>query len=107
MFDLLLLNLRAQGIPVGLSEWLVFLTGLRKGLARTLDELYRYGRAVLVHSEAMFDQWDVAFHATFAGVELPPDISDRLQAWIREALAEGVPPGDERVPVDMTPEELR
>ncbi len=107
MFDVLLLNLRAQGVQVGLSEWMVFLTGLRKGLVRTLDELYRFGRAVLVHSETQFDQWDVAFQATFAGVELPPELSAQLQSWIQQALAEGVPPVDERVPVDMTPEELR
>ncbi len=107
MFDLLLLNLRAQGVKVGLSEWMVFLEGLQKGLARTLDELYRYGRAVLVHSETQFDQWDVAFHATFAGVELPPEISAAMQRWLAEALAEGEIPDGERVQVDMTPEQLR
>lgn len=107
MFDLLLLNLRAQGVAVGLSEWMVFLEGLKKGLVGDLDGLYRFGRAVLVHSEAHFDQWDVAFHATFAGVELPPDISEALKQWIRDALGEGPPEDGERVPVDMTPEELR
>lgn len=107
MFDLLLLNLRAQGIQVGLSEWMVFLDGLRKGLARTLEELYRYGRAVLVHTEAHYDQWDVAFHATFAGVELPPDLSEALQQWLRDALAEGRPEPGERVPVELTPDQLR
>ena len=107
MFDLLLLNLRAQGLKVGLSEWLAFLDGLRKGLAGDLDDLYRFGRAVLVHSETQFDQWDLAFQATFAGVQLDPEISEKLKRWIEEALRDAPPPEGERVPVEMTPEELR
>ena len=68
MFDLLLLNLRSQGLKVGIGEWLTFLAGLEKGLAGNLDELYRYGRAVLTHTETQFDTWDLAFTATFDGV---------------------------------------
>ena len=56
-----------------------------------------------MHSEAQFDAWDLAFHATFAGVELEPEISDSLLAWLAEAQGtEG-----ELVPVDMDWEELR
>lgn len=105
MFDVLLLNLRAQGIQVGLSEWMSFLQGLQKGLANTPEELYRFGRAVLCHSEAQFDMWDLAFHATFAGVELPPKLSEAMRSWLQDA---GAPPPElERTPVDMTPEQLR
>ena len=32
MFDLLLVNLRSQGLKVGLGEWLTFLDGLNQGL---------------------------------------------------------------------------
>lgn len=108
MFDLLLLNLRAQAVAVGLSEWLAFLDGLQQGLVDDLDNLYRYGRAVLVHSETQFDQWDVAFQATFAGVQLEPEISSQLQRWIEDALKDAPPPFEgARTPVDMDAEELR
>lgn len=103
MFDLLLFNLRAQGLKVGLGEWLAFLQGVERGLVVDLDGLYGFGRAVLMPSEAAFDAWDVAFHATFAGVELPEPLSKALQDWLREARgAEG-----ERVPIDLSPEQLR
>jgi uncharacterized protein with von Willebrand factor type A (vWA) domain len=103
MFDLLLLNLRTQGVQAGLGEWLAFLDGVRKGLVVDLDGLYDFGRAVLVHSEAHFDAWDLAFHATFAGVELEPDISDALLDWLAQAQgSEG-----EVVTVDMDWDELR
>ncbi len=103
MFQLLLINLRSQGIRVGLGEWLAFLDGLRKGLATNLDELYRFGRAVLVHSEARYDAWDLAFTATFQGVELPPEISQQLAAWLDEAVLNPGP----LVDPGMSPEELR
>ncbi len=103
MFELLLFNLRARGIKVGLMEWLRFLDGVERGLAVDLESLYRFGRAVLVHSEGQFDAWDVAFKATFEGVELPPEISDALRAWLSEAH-DNVGPLEH---IDMTDEELR
>ena len=81
MFDLLLVNLRSQGLKVGLGEWLTFLDGLNQGLVVDLEGLYGFGRAVLCHSETQFDAWDLSFKATFAGVELPPIIKDRLAEW--------------------------
>lgn len=107
MFELLLLNLRAQGVKVGLSEWLVFLDGLRRGLVADLGDLYRFGRSVLVHSETQFDAWDLAFQATFAGVELEPQLHERFQRWLEEALRGASLPEGERVAVREDPEELR
>ena len=103
MFDLLLLNLRARGVNVGLGEWLAFLEGLQRGLAHDLDSLYRFGRAMMVKKESRFDDWDVAFHATFDGVELEPELKDQLDEWLRQAVeAEG-----EFVEHDLTAEELQ
>ena len=51
-FDLFLLNLRDQGLAVGLNEWLGFLDGLAKGLAWDLTGLYQLGRTILVHDES-------------------------------------------------------
>jgi uncharacterized protein with von Willebrand factor type A (vWA) domain len=103
MFDLLLLNLRSQGVQVGLGEWLAFLDGIQKGLVVELDGLYDFGRAVLVHSEAHFDAWDLSFQATFAGVKLEPVFSEQLLEW----LAEAKDSRGETVDLDMDWEELR
>jgi uncharacterized protein len=86
MFVLLLHNLRTQGIGAGTNEWLVFLDGLRKGLATCLKDLYGFGRTVFCTSESQFDAYDLAFTATFDGVELPPDIPSHLEEWLRQAI---------------------
>lgn len=103
MFDLLLMNLRAREVDVGLGEWLTFLEGLQKGLATNLDELYGFGRAVLIRKESQFDDWDLAFQATFEGVQLEPDLKEAIEEWLRNAVetaGEIVDPG-------LDPEELR
>jgi uncharacterized protein with von Willebrand factor type A (vWA) domain len=81
----LLYNLRAQGVGVGTGEWLAFMEGLERGLAADVNSIYWLGRAVLVHDEKHYDAWDVAFKATFEGVELPPDFSRALAEWLAEA----------------------
>lgn len=102
MFVLLLMNLRSQGVGVGVGEWLRFLEGVERGLVTELDGLYRFGRAVLCHSEAHYDAYDLAFQATFEGVELPPKLSDELLRWLEDAKeATG-----ERAHIDMSDEEL-
>ena len=104
MFDFLLYNLRAKGVDVGLGEWLTFLEGIEGELVSDLEELYRFGRAVLARSEAHYDAWDLSFQATFEGVELPPDLKDELAEWLRDAKE---PQASERVVYDMDLEELR
>ncbi|MED5373456.1 MAG: VWA containing CoxE family protein [Myxococcota bacterium] len=96
LFLPLLYNLRAQGLPVGTGEWLAFLEGLKANLARDLDGVYRLGRALLVHKEAHYDAYDIAFHATFAGVELKPELKEALESWLNDPAAweEGRPPGE-------------
>jgi hypothetical protein len=94
----LLFNLRSQGLAVGVGEWLALLRGLEEGLVEDLDGLYFLARAVLVHSEANYDAFDLAFTATFQGVELPPKLKDAIWEWLAEAkVGEGdrVPAGFE------------
>jgi hypothetical protein len=86
MFLDFLLALRAAGLPVGLGEWGAFLTGLRRGLATDLPELYTFGRAVLCRTEADYDGYDQAFASTFHGVQLPADARQTLLDWLNEAL---------------------
>jgi len=106
MFDLLLLNLRRRGIKVGLGEWLAFLDGVGKGLVVDLDSLYRFGRAVLVHQESQFDDWDLAFTATFEGMEgslVDEKLKKAIDDWLQEARqAEG-----DLHDIDLEDDELR
>lgn len=83
----LLYNLRAQGVGVGVQEWLTLLDALKLGLARDVDTLYELGRSILVHSEAHYDAYDLAFHATFAGVEIAPELKAGLEAWLADPEA--------------------
>lgn len=106
MFDLLLLNLRRRGIQVGMGEWIAFLDGLGKGLATDLDGLYHFGRAVLVHTESHYDDWDLAFTATFGsqdGELVDEKLKEALADWLDAALDNT---GDE-AQVDLTDDELR
>lgn len=82
MFDPFLMNLRAEGLSVGLSEWLAFLEGVKTGLARSVDGLYHLGRALLVHSEAHYDLYDLAFSHTFSGLNASPELMKAMEKWL-------------------------
>ncbi len=82
MFDPFLMNLRAEGLSVGLSEWLAFLEGVKTGLARSVDGLYHLGRALLVHSEAHYDLYDLAFSHTFSGLNASPELMKAMERWL-------------------------
>ena len=82
LFQPLLWNLRAQDLKVGTQEWLAFMEALDAGLVRNLDDVYRTGRALLIHNEAHYDHFDLAFNATFAGVELEKKLKVALEQWL-------------------------
>jgi len=87
VFEPLLYTLRAQGVGVGMGEWLTFLRGLKLGLASDVDGLYHYGRSILVHTEANYDAWDLAFTAFATGLELQPELRAELERWLQDPLA--------------------
>ena len=68
--------------------------------------MYGFGRTTLCTTEAQFDQYDVAFTATFEGVELPAEISDELNEWLREAIAAEGDMVDPNIPMDQLWEEF-
>lgn len=105
MLQGLLTALRAEGLPLGLGEWLVFLRllqadGLEAGPDEPegLDRLHLLGRLALVHDEAHFDRYDRAFGRFLDGVPaaaLDPAVPagwltaralDALPAAMRETL---------------------
>ena len=87
MFEPLLYTLRAQGVGVGMGEWLTFLRGLEQGLASDVDALYHFGRSVLVHTEANYDAWDQAYTAFTEGLELQPELREAFEQWLQDPLA--------------------
>lgn len=87
MFTAFLFRLRAEGVPVGMGEWLAFLGGLQQGIAHDLDGMYALGRAVLCRTEADYDGYDIAFADMFKDAALDPDIQAKLAQWLEEAQA--------------------
>jgi len=80
--------LRGYGVPVTLTEWLLFVQALSRGLAfSSLSDFYALARAVLVKSEAYFDHYDQAFQAAFHGIETPPEIAEEVWDWLSDPLA--------------------
>jgi uncharacterized protein with von Willebrand factor type A (vWA) domain len=104
MFQPFLANLRAEGVPVSLREYLTFLEALAAGLATyAVDEFYQLGRIVMVKDERHLDRYDRAFARSFAGLEEVPDeaVLDALALppdWL-EKLAEKHLSAEERAAI--------
>lgn len=88
--------LRAEGVPVSVTEWMTLMEALSKGMARaSLTNFYYLARSILVKSEAYYDKYDVAFTRYFGGIETPEDITEQVMRWVENALP----------PLNLTPEE--
>ena len=73
MFLPFLDNLRRQGVPVSLREWLDLMAGMQAGIAGwSVDGFYHFARLVLVKDERHLDRFDRAFSETFSGLEQIP-----------------------------------
>ena len=86
-------NLRREGVPVSLREYLDLLAGLEAGVTGWMvDGFYHFARTALVKDERYIDRFDRAFAASFSGLEQVPLealISERAlpREWL-EKLAE-------------------
>ncbi|MBW1679624.1 MAG: VWA domain-containing protein, partial [Deltaproteobacteria bacterium] len=90
-------TLRKYKVPVSITEWMVLMEALSRGYAwSSLTNFYFLARAILIKSEAFYDQYDLAFQDFFQGVETPPEIRDEVLEWLKNPL--------NRLP--FTPEEL-
>ena len=88
MFLDLFYELRDEGVPVGIQEWMMFLEGLGKGLhGSSLRRFYNLARSTLVKSETYFDHFDRAFLKVFEGVEGMLDIEAELLDWLEDPKA--------------------
>ena len=73
-------DLRAVGVPVGVTEFLTLLEGLKARVVWiSAQDFYYFARTCLVKDERHYDRFDRVFAATFAGAEA---LFDKLLAEI-------------------------
>lgn len=84
MFTSFFYTLRERRVPVSITEWMTLMKALSSGYISSLTDFYYTARAILVKSEAYFDQYDVAFQEYFKGVEAPPEISEQILSWLKD-----------------------
>ena len=104
MFTPFFLNLRKEGVPVSLREYLAFLEALQAGLVNfEAEEFYYLARMTMVKDERHIDRFDRAFAESFAGLE-PISPEAMLEAlalpkeWL-EKLAEKLLSPEERAEI--------
>lgn len=87
MFINFFYQLKSEGVPVSLNEWMTLMEALAKGLSfSSLTGFYYLARAVLVKSEAHYDRYDLAFAKYFQGVETKEDIVEQALKLLAESL---------------------
>lgn len=86
MFTGFIYELRARKVPVGTQEAVALARALVSGLHESsLDGFYNVARALLVHSEAHLDDFDLAFAKYFKGVHVEAKaIADELLEWLKD-----------------------
>ncbi|MGK4002551.1 VWA domain-containing protein [Sorangium sp. So ce1036] len=88
MFVEFLYELRARRVPVGAQEAVGLARALAAGLHdSSLDGFYHVARALLVHSEAHLDDFDLAFAKHFRGVPVEAKaVAEELLSWLRDPV---------------------
>ncbi len=89
--------LRAYGVPVAITEWMMLVEALSRGMARSsLTGFYHLAKAVLVKSEAHYDRYDLAFYHYFKDIETPLELTEKVLQWLENALPPRHISADER-----------
>lgn len=86
MFSDFFYILRKRNVPVSLTEWMTLMEALSKGYISSLTDFYYLARAILVKSETLYDQYDVAFQEYFKGIEAPEEIRDEILDWLQDPV---------------------
>ncbi len=101
MFNDFFFHLRACGLKVTLTEWLILLRALALGHERAnLAVFYRLARALLVKRETEYDLYDRAFSAYFEGVEHQFDVDEELLNWLKDPVLPRELTEDERAALE-------
>lgn len=89
-------TLRQLKVPVSITEWMTLMEALNEGHANSsLTSFYFLARAILVKSEAFYDQYDQAFAHIFGQAALPAEIRDEVLNWLENPLNRLELPEDE------------
>jgi hypothetical protein len=88
MFVDFLYELRRRKVPVGAQEAVALGAALSRELHESsLDGFYNVARALLIHSEAHLDDFDVAFASHFRGVHVEAKkIAEELLDWLKDPI---------------------
>ena len=99
MFTSFLYELKRSGVPVSPTEWMTLMEALSKGLAySSLNSFYYLARAVLVKSEAHFDNYDQAFYNYFNALETPEEaFKEALHLLGEQQLDWPIPPEEHQL----------
>lgn len=85
MFLNLFYELRQEGVPVGIQEWMTLVTALERGLhGSNLDRFYNISKACLVKSEVHFDAFDRVFGKIFKGIEFDASVHEEIMKWLQD-----------------------
>ena len=101
------INLRRSGVPVTLPEWLDLMRALEHGAVANLDELYSVGLCLLVKSENRYDDYDLAFSASFGDGTLPTELSVQFEEWLKDPKSAQFDPATIAALSALDPDELR
>jgi uncharacterized protein len=100
MFARFFETLRQTGVPVSFREYLTLLEGMQAGLAAyDIQEFYYLARTVMVKDERHIDRFDLAFSASFQGLESlsTQDVLDRVDLpaeWLAKLAEKHLSPED-------------
>lgn len=109
MFINFFYQLKAYGVPVSITEWMILMEALGRGMARSsLLGFYYLARAVLVKSETHYDRYDLAFYSYFRGIETPLELTEKVLQWLENALPpKKISPDERRLYEQWDLEDLR
>lgn len=86
MFTDFFYTLKEKKVPVSITEWITLMEALSKGYISSMNDFYYLARAILVKSEAFYDQYDVAFQEYFKGIEAPAELTEQLLNWLKDPI---------------------
>jgi uncharacterized protein with von Willebrand factor type A (vWA) domain len=86
MFLDLFYNLKRLKVPVSITEWMTLMDALYQGHGQSsLTSFYYLARALLIKSEAYYDQYDQAFAHVFKDADLSMEIKEDMLSWLEDA----------------------
>jgi uncharacterized protein with von Willebrand factor type A (vWA) domain len=103
-------ELRDRGVPVGLSELLALARALAGGLHESsFEQFYYVARALLVHDESHYDDFDQVFAHLYKGVPYAASkLLDELHEWLKDPLSRPQLTDEERAELEeLDVEELK